>query len=315
MNQILMKMMESGYLLLGNDIDDASTEPEYADEYDIPIAGVNENNINQNENKRNNVNENEQNNLNENNLDQDEEVMEQNNIDINQEAMDIVDGNINVNNDNNNNQLELHEENNNQPNHQVEAYQPNIEQEMNEAYGPRNNDYNLRPRRPRDYSHLHTVLEGTVMTQHNMKKGIKLFAQDGVDAVLKELKQLHDRGVLEPQAPNSLSNEEKKASLQYLMFLKKKRNGTIKGRGCADGRRQRLYTNKEDASSATVAIESVLLTSVIDAHEGRDVATVDIPGAFIQADIDDISSYEIRGYNGRFTTRNRSQSVQRLCGT
>ena len=53
------------------------------------------------------------------------------------------------------------------------------------------------------------------------------------------------------------------------MFLKEKRDGTIKGRGCADGRKQREYTNKEDASSPTVAIESVFLTSVIDAHEAR----------------------------------------------
>ena len=49
------------------------------------------------------------------------------------------------------------------------------------------------------------------------------------------------------------------------MFLKRKRNGTIKERGCADGRKQRAYTSKEDASALTVAIELVLLTCVIDA--------------------------------------------------
>ena len=31
------------------------------------------------------------------------------------------------------------------------------------------------------------------------------------------------------------SDKENKGALQYLMFLKQKRNGTIKGRGCADG--------------------------------------------------------------------------------
>lgn len=72
------------------------------------------------------------------------------------------------------------------------------------------------------------------------------------------------------------------------MFLKKKRSGRIKGRGCADGRKQRAYTNKEDASSPTVAIEALMLSCVIDAKEGRDVATVDIPGAFMQADMDDL---------------------------
>jgi Reverse transcriptase (RNA-dependent DNA polymerase) len=79
------------------------------------------------------------------------------------------------------------------------------------------------------------------------------------------------------------------------MFLKKKRNGIIKGRGCADGRKQRLYTNKDDASSPTVSIESVILTSVLDAAEGRDVATVDIPGAFMQADMDDTVHMKLEG--------------------
>jgi hypothetical protein len=79
------------------------------------------------------------------------------------------------------------------------------------------------------------------------------------------------------------------------MFLKKKRNGTIKGRGCADGRKQRMHTTKEEASSPTVAIEAVMLSCVMDAMERRDVATVDIPGAFMQADMDDIVHMKLEG--------------------
>jgi hypothetical protein len=74
----------------------------------------------------------------------------------------------------------------------------------------------------------------------------------------------------------------------YLMFLKQKQTGQIKGRGCADGRQQRIYSHKEDSRSPTEMIESVMLTSVIDAFEECDVATVDIPGAFLQADMDEI---------------------------
>ena len=79
------------------------------------------------------------------------------------------------------------------------------------------------------------------------------------------------------------------------MFLKQKRNETIKGRGCADGRKQRQYTTKEEASSPTVAIESVMLSCVLDALEERDVATVDIPGAFMQADMDDLVHMKLEG--------------------
>jgi Reverse transcriptase (RNA-dependent DNA polymerase) len=133
------------------------------------------------------------------------------------------------------------------------------------------------------------------MSQYNMKKGIKLFGQDGVDAVLSELSQLHDRNVLDPKNADTLSRGEKKAALEYLMFLKKKRCGRIKGRGCADGRKQRAYTSKEDASSPTVSIEALLLSCVIDAKEKRDVATVDIPGAFMQADMDELVHMRLEG--------------------
>ena len=166
---------------------------------------------------------------------------------------------------------------------------------MNNRYGDRTNTYNLRPRKPRDYGHLHAVLESTMLTQYSMKKGIQMFGNAGVDAVLKELQQLHDRNVLEPANPDTLSANDKKASLPYLMFLKEKRTGTIKARGCADGRKQRIYTSKEDASSPTVSIESVFLTSVIDAKEERDVATVDVPGAFMQADMEDTVHMKLEG--------------------
>jgi hypothetical protein len=100
---------------------------------------------------------------------------------------------------------------------------------------------------------------------------------------------------LEPRIANELTREEKRAALHYLMILKKKRNGRIKGRGCADGRKQRLHTNKEDASSPTVAIEAVMLSCVIDANERRDTATVDIPGAFMQADMDELVHLRLNG--------------------
>ena len=67
------------------------------------------------------------------------------------------------------------------------------------------------------------------------------------------------------------------------MYLKEKRDGRIKGRGCADGRPQRLYTVKGESSSPTATHAGLILTCIIDAFEGRDVATVDIPGAFLQA--------------------------------
>ena len=75
--------------------------------------------------------------------------------------------------------------------------------------------------------------------------------------------------------------------MRLLMFLKQKRDNTLKGRGCEDGCKQRKMYDKEEATSPTVALESVLLTATIDAHERRDVAIVEIPGAVLQANLDD----------------------------
>jgi hypothetical protein len=69
-------------------------------------------------------------------------------------------------------------------------------------------------------------------------------------------------------------------TLESNLFLKLKRDGTIKGRTVAGGNRQGGFITKEDATSPTVTTESILLTAVIDALENRDVAVVDIPNAF-----------------------------------
>jgi hypothetical protein len=48
------------------------------------------------------------------------------------------------------------------------------------------------------------------------------------------------------------------------------------------GCRQWLDIKKDEASLPTELLESVLITSLIAAFENRDVATVDIAGAFLQ---------------------------------
>ena len=87
--------------------------------------------------------------------------------------------------------------------------------------------------------------------------------------------------VVDRRNPADMSTQEKHAALQYLMFLKQKRYGKIKGRGCADGRKQRGSIDTSETSAPTVATEALMLTCVIDAMERRDVATVNIPGAFM----------------------------------
>eukprot|EP00957_Ditylum_brightwellii_P162136 12344445-Ditylum_brightwellii.AAC.1 len=76
---------------------------------------------------------------------------------------------------------------------------------------------------------------------------------------------------------DELSQEERKKAPPLLMFIKEKQDGRIKGRTCADGRKQHIDSKKGDAASPTVSIESVLISATIDGHERRKVATTDIP--------------------------------------
>ena len=124
--------------------------------------------------------------------------------------------------------------------------------------------------------------------QMSMKKGLKMFGEGGYAAVKKEMQQLHDRKVMQPVSRKDLSQEQKKEALGYLMFLKKKRCGTIKGWGCANGRKQRAYITKEQSTSPTISTEAVFLTAMVDAWENRKVAVLDVPSAFMQVDMDEL---------------------------
>jgi hypothetical protein len=69
-----------------------------------------------------------------------------------------------------------------------------------------------------------------------------------------------------------------------------------------------VYTAKEEASSPTVSIESIMLSCVIDAKEGRHVATANIPGAFMQADMDEVPAVE-RGARVRSLRHHRERET------
>jgi hypothetical protein len=139
--------------------------------------------------------------------------------------------------------------------------------------------------------------------QMSLKKGLKYFGKSGADAVVAEMRQLDFRNVIKPVNGKELTREQKRRALNYLMYLKQKRCGRIKARGCADGRRQRLYKTKEETSSPTVTTEAVFLTSVIEAQERRRVMTIDIPGAFMHVDIDELIHVRLEGPMAELLTR------------
>ena len=172
---------------------------------------------------------------------------------------------------------------------------PSLNEEMDARYGFRSTRWNLRQRKPRTYDHKYdenveiyvaksTATDATLATpQMSIRRGLKMFGAAGANAVKAELQQLHNLKVMEAKP---LTPSKKWEALGYLMFLKRKRSGKVKARGCADGRPQHAYIPQEDARAPTVSMEAVFMTAVIDAMENRTVVVVDIPGAFMQADMD-----------------------------
>jgi hypothetical protein len=96
------------------------------------------------------------------------------------------------------NEIEFEVNKNQQPLIFEENENTDLERKMELQYGPRTNNYELLPRRLRDYSHLHATLDHFVLTQFSLKHGLKIFGNECILAFKKEFQQLHKRNVLSP---------------------------------------------------------------------------------------------------------------------
>ena len=105
---------------------------------------------------------------------------------------------------------------------------------------------------------------------------------------MSEMKQLYFCNTFRPKLWSKLSKTQHQAVLELHMFLKEKRDGSLKGRTVAGGNSETTVPiSKEDASSPTITTEAVLLSCIINAKERRDVTVINIPNAFIQTRVED----------------------------
>lgn len=136
---------------------------------------------------------------------------------------------------------------------------------------------------------------GVIMTQYGLKAGLKRFRGQAEDAVSAELGKLHMMKTFIPVHKSEMSEEEQQRAVGSLMLLKEKRDQTIRGWMVADGRKQRETATKGEAASPTVCVESIFITAAIEAHERRDIATVDLPSAYLHAENDETTHMELKG--------------------
>jgi hypothetical protein len=114
---------------------------------------------------------------------------------------------------------------------------------------------------------------GFVMTQMSAKAGIKKHGRAAEEALMAEFAQLEELEVFEALRPDTLTRQQKAGALRAINLIKEKRDGRLKGRTVADGRPQRFLYSKAETASPTVSADALMLLLMIDAKEGRDVAT------------------------------------------
>ena len=150
------------------------------------------------------------------------------------------------------------------------------------------------------YATMHAMLIARVMDDINSKvsiqgasfaqqyiiqKGLKVFGDQGRKASTKEMDQLHRRSCFMPISIKEMMPEEHKKAMEALMFLMEKHDESIKGQMVYNGKPTREWLTREDSASPTAALESIMLTAVIDAHEECNTMTVNIPNTFIQMEM------------------------------
>ena len=91
--------------------------------------------------------------------------------------------------------------------------------------------------------------------------------------------------VVVPTDAKSLTGLEKQKALPAVNSIKEKYGGDLKRRTCADGSGQRKYLKQDETvASPTAGLEILFMTLLIDAYEERDVATYDVPVAYLQVE-------------------------------
>ena len=121
------------------------------------------------------------------------------------------------------------------------------------------------------------LIQGTsFVQQYILQKGLKVFGDQGREASTKEMDQLHRQSCFTPISIKEMMPEEHKKAMEALMFLMEKHNELIKGQMVYNRKPTREWLTREDSASLMAALESIMLTKVINAHKECNVMTVDI---------------------------------------
>jgi hypothetical protein len=124
----------------------------------------------------------------------------------------------------------------------------------------------------------------TVLANISVDKAMRECGDEAALAMMREMAQMVNKNVFHGVRWSQLTEKQRAGAVRSHMFLKRKRDGSLKARLVVDGSMQeRLGT--DDTSSPTVSTDAVFITAAVEAHEGRHTMTMDIEGAYLHADM------------------------------
>lgn len=122
-----------------------------------------------------------------------------------------------------------------------------------------------------------------------VKKAIAIHGRTATESIKKEMAQMLEKLVFEGVFQDKLTPQEIKSIIHSYLFVTEKyfpdgSFNVLKARLVAAGDQQdkELYDN---VSSPTASLSSLLIVAGLAAKEGREVLTVDVAGAYLNADI------------------------------
>jgi hypothetical protein len=158
----------------------------------------------------------------------------------------------------------------------------------------RNNEENIIPTSEETHRypiHQHKPVERYDPSAYyhlSIQRSMKKRANETIQSVMKELKQMIEKHVFDPVLKNSLTKRQLKRIIRSFCFMKEK----YLSNGLFDKLKARLVANGKwemetmmDISSPTISLSALMMVAAIAAKENRHVATCDVPGAYLNADM------------------------------
>lgn len=136
-------------------------------------------------------------------------------------------------------------------------------------------------------AHIAAKTSSTQKMTFGLAADLKRFGSKGESDVTKELTQFNKMDTFIPIQADDLTPTQRSTALTSLMFLTKKRDGTIKACTCTDGRLQCKHITKDKTTSPTISTDSIFMLAAINAHKRCCIKSSDLPGTFLNAYNDD----------------------------